>query len=262
MAGDQTLDHLSRKEGAHIGMVKKRVERHAKAVGSVGASRYANAQKSLVGVRMTFGIELHGLAGKAQIAHPGVRRCRAVEKTVPFIFTIACENFGQPADVFEGVSLNRLAIGSGFRRTVQRQFYQADGKELHQLAGEILVRHPATAVGLAIAAHVQEIAHRRRERHLLEQGAEIAEGIGAHDIQIIADRKRRPGRIHTIDRDHQDLRQRKDHALAQLVGARQEGSPDGVVEGTRIEDQRGVVISLRFQPLHMARAKRHRKLFV
>jgi hypothetical protein len=55
---------------------------------------------------------------------------------------------------------------------------------------------------------------------------------------------------------------RQHHALAQLVGAGQKRSPDGVVEGARIEDQRGVVISLRFQPLHVARAKRHRKLFV
>ena len=56
--------------------------------------------------------------------------------------------------------------------------HEPDREQLHQLARVVLVgTDVARGVGLLVAEHRQVHAHRRMQRHVLHQLAEVAEGV-------------------------------------------------------------------------------------
>jgi hypothetical protein len=124
------------------------------------------------------------------------------------------------------------------------------------------VAPPASRVGFAAAPHRQVVAHRRRQRHRFEQVAKVTEGVGLKQVQVVGGAEGRPTPADAFDRDHHDLAQRVDHALAQLVGAGQEFAPDRVVQRCARIDEGFGFEALRAQPLDMGLPARHRELLV
>ena len=109
---------------------------------------------------------------------------------------------------------------------------QADGEELHQLAGVILVGDRAgRRVRLPVAGEGQIIAHRRRwSRSLCSKVAEIAERIVEQHVDIGGDRELPPGQVDAVDADDEEIEQRHADALAQLVGAGDQLAPHDRIE--------------------------------
>ena len=96
---------------------------------------------------------------------------------------------------------------------------EADREELHELARVVLVGPDvARRVRLLIAEHREVHAHHRMQRHVLDQRAEIAEGVCARACRS-SRRARTDSRRRADLRDHHDLRERERDALAQLVVA-------------------------------------------
>jgi len=60
------------------------------------------------------------------------------------------------------------------------------------------------------------------QRHVFQQGAEIAEGVARQRVVVIRQRPRLEQQRGVLVGDHHDFRQRKSHALAQLVVVRQQ----------------------------------------
>jgi len=84
-------------------------------------------------------------------------------------------------------------------------------------------------VGRQVLHRRQVHAHGRVHGHVLQQGAEVAEGVGRQHVVPGGD-GRRLVVVQVLQRDHEDLGQGKGHALAQLVvspqGALIEGRDD------------------------------------
>ena len=76
------------------------------------------------------------------------------------------ENTRDVRHVSWGVGVNPGAVGTAFFATVQIQFSQPDGHELHDFAAVVFVWRPARgSVFFAVAFGVQEVTHCRVERY-------------------------------------------------------------------------------------------------
>ena len=138
----------------------------------------------------------------------------------------------QPHHVVVAVGGNGAAVAVLFDGAVGVELFEADGEELHHLAGIVLVRGLREFTGRVVAfllvADVGEIhAHHRVQGHVLQQLAKIAEGVAGQHVVIAGHPLRIMAGIAT-GRHHEDLGQRIRNALAQLVvlGG---GVPPGVV---------------------------------
>ncbi len=103
-------------------------------------------------------------------------------------------------------------------RPVGIQLDESDREELHELARVVFVGTDVThRVRLLVAEHVEKPAHRRVQRHVLEQLAVVAKGAASEQVVVIRSRERH---VHerTVLGDDQDLREREGDALTQLVG--------------------------------------------
>eukprot|EP00968_Pinguiococcus_pyrenoidosus_P010467 scaffold825_cov249-Pinguiococcus_pyrenoidosus.AAC.62 len=132
-------------------------------------------------------------------------------------------NAGKRQDVIVGVGSHSLSVRVEHRRAVGVQLPQADGKQLHDLSGVVLVREdPAPAVQLVLEGpRVHECEHGGHEwrvAHFPQHVEEVAEAVAHEDVVV--------GRIGLLEVlragalfvDHEDLRKRPCHALAQLIG--------------------------------------------
>ena len=87
---------------------------------------------------------------------------------------------------------NRLAAGVVQRLSLVVELEQPDREQLHELARIVLVGPDvACGVGLAVAEHRQVDAHGRVQRHVLQQLAEVAEGIRRERV-VVARRREVP----------------------------------------------------------------------
>ena len=107
---------------------------------------------------------------------------------------------------------------------------EADGEELLDLAGVVLVRDAAhRKIGFVVPQHIEIPTHRRRERGRFEEVAEIAEGSGVELVIEVGERL--PAIVErTLGRHDVDLAEGEGDALAQLVRARDRVPPPGIKE--------------------------------
>ena len=153
----------------------------------------------------------HGPAGVAEAAVAG--RTEGA-RPVP-----SREHVREPFDDRLVVRRDRLVVGVQLRRAVRVELDQADREELHELARVVLVGADIELrVRLPVPQHREIDAHHRVQRDLLDQLAEIAEGVARERVVVVREADRIPVGERDL-RGDQDLRQRPCHALAQLVAA-------------------------------------------
>ena len=137
---------------------------------------------------------------------------------------------------------DRLTGGVVLYTAIEVQLHEADAEQLRQFARIVLIgTQVGVGGGATVAEHREVDAHRRMQRDVLEQRAEVAEGVARqHVVEISGGEGQIIERTHL--RDHHDLRERESHALPQLVLAAQGIGeplllPEGI-EGRRIEPGR------------------------
>jgi hypothetical protein len=111
---------------------------------------------------------------------------------------------GEPFDDRLVVSRQRYALRILLHTAIGVELHEPDRHQLHELAGVVLVRTDVEGVvRLLVAEHVEIEPHRRMERHVLHQLAEIAKGVAGEGVVIVRECERI-----TIQRDlgcHHDL---------------------------------------------------------
>ena len=234
VAGDQSLDHLSPEEGADVGVVEQRIQRHGDvAHGAAGAGGNGLAQKTFFQRGMVLVVGDHrahlGILQRIQTGRGAEEAAVRAGVATP---AQAGEHPCQPHHVIIAVGGNGAAVAVLFDAAVGVELFEADGEELHHLARIVLVRGLREFTGRVVAfllvADVGEIhAHHRVQGHVLQQLAKIAEGVAGQHVVIAGHPLRIMAGIAT-GRHHEDLGQRIRNALAQLVvlGG---GVPPGVV---------------------------------
>ena len=161
-----------------------------------------------------------GAAVEARVGAVGGVRARVPRE--------AGEHARQALDVDVVVGLDRGAVG-GYHAAVRVEPVQADREELHHLARVVLVGN--AGAGLLLVAQPREVqAHHRMQRNVLDQLPVVAEGVAGQRVVVGRDAARRVGHRAVVERDHEDLRQREAHALAQLVLAGRGLLPPRLVE--------------------------------
>ncbi len=100
------------------------------------------------------------------------------------------------------------------QRPVHVHFPQPDREQLHQLARIVLVRRTVRR-RLAAVGQIEILAHRRTERHVAHQGAEVAEGVPRQQPHP---RRELFAAAGLVGRHDDELAEREDHSLAQLIG--------------------------------------------
>ena len=141
-----------------------------------------------------------------------------------------------------------LPLPSSLLRAVVVQLPQADGEELHHFARVVLIGIGG-GVALVVAQHGEELAHHGIEGHILEQLAEVSEGVGAQHVVVVglAARHALNGRG-VVAGDDEHLRERVLDALAQLVGRGQRLLPEGVLHEVFVlvvlHKERGVALDV------------------
>ena len=140
----------------------------------------------------------------------------------------AGEGRRHPRDRALVVGRDGLALGVDLARAVGIQLVEADGEKLHHLARVVLVGVGALrGVGLLAADHVEVIAHRGVQRHVLEELAVVREGVAVQHVHV---RRHRVGiEVRRHVGDHEDLGERERHARAQLPGLEEPLLPDRLV---------------------------------
>ena len=127
----------------------------------------------------------------------------------------AGKDFCEAFDIVIGEGFDLLAIDQ-FRRAILVQFDHTDGKELHDFAGIVLVRHAARCRIALFVAPVGEVArHGAGIGHFLQEVTEVAEGILRQHVHVIGNLRRCV--VGGVIRDDEQLGQGKQHAGAQLV---------------------------------------------
>jgi hypothetical protein len=132
------------------------------------------------------------------------------------------------------VAVERRAVGPALDRAVGVELVQPDGHQLHDLTGVVLVGLAARRIFLLVAARVQVVAHRRVQRDVLQQRAEVAGDAGHQHVPVLGHHVLRPVGADVVGRHHEDLRQRERHALAQAVARDHELLPDHAVGVDRV----------------------------
>ena len=115
------------------------------------------------------------------------------------------------------VGRDRQAGGVELERAVRLELNQPHAEELHDLPREVLVGVGACdRIGLGVFQGGEVAAHDRAERHLFEQGPEIAEGVFRQDVPVVGRALGLTG-VEAVVADDEDLTEGERHALAQLV---------------------------------------------
>ena len=211
VAGDQTLDQLPTDEGADVRVVEEGVQRHLQVGGGAGlAFGDGGAQEALFQRGVVLVIGHH----RSRLALVGVlcavaRTEEALVGQPSAIPAPAGEDARQADHVVVAVGGNGPALGILLRRTVQVQLLQPDGEELHHFAGVVLVRRLRELAGrveaLLVVADVRQVdAHHRVQRHVLQQLAEVAEGVAGQHVVVAGDPFREVADI-AVGRYHKDL---------------------------------------------------------
>ena len=245
VAAHQALDQLPADEGADVRMVEQGVERDLQVAGGAAAGRDAAlpglaGEQALLQQRVLSRIGLHALqvdapvAVSAVVGPAGAQLCLG-QLAVREGPAVAGEDPCQRHHVGIAVGLDRSSAGVGHHAAVRSQLMQADGEELHQLAGEVLVGQAAAGGVFLLVAHVRQVqAHRRRQRDLLDQVAEIAEGLAVQQVEIAGVGACMQPQAVVMLRDHEDLVQREGGARAQLVRRLAGMAPEMVSDLVRV----------------------------
>ncbi len=231
IAGDQGANQSRRDERCDIGMrheaVDDAIDVAVERGGRVGRRRQHHAAEQRL---------------RAGVVVTGLRRCAGhgwhdVDPEVVVVIQTCVGPSGERPRVLDE---RGLAIGrSGLARRVQAhravlvELPQAEGEQLHQLTSVVLVRHRRRrtvgtrdgVVGAPIESVVQVLGHRRTQGHLADQGLEVAKRIAREQPHP---RRQLAAAFVLVGRDDDDLAEREDHALAELV------MPVGHVQEERI----------------------------
>ena len=76
-----------------------------------------------------------------------------------------------------------LPVASSFCDAVVVELVEADGEELHHFARIVFVGIGG-GVAFVVAEHGEELTHHRAQSHILQQRAEVAEGIVAEHVVV------------------------------------------------------------------------------
>ena len=132
------------------------------------------------------------------------------------------EDAGELLDVVAIVGGDRLAVDVELAGAVHVQLPQADREQLHDLAGEVFVRHPVDRrVGLAVADVAQIPAHPRVDGDFVKQRPVAAERVADHGVVPV---RRGDAVAVALRPDHHDLAERPGDPLAEFV-RREQGLP-------------------------------------
>ena len=210
VARDEALDELLRDERADVRVHERVVERHREILLGALARRHREA------------VEQHLLTGGVVL---GVGRHRrevvfalGPGEVVDVPEVPARERVREALDDGLVVGRQRHAVGAELRRAVGVQLLEPDREQLQQLPGEVLVgADVALGIGAPVALHGQVLAHDGVQRHLLEQGAVVAEGVPDEDVVVVREPLLLGAEPALAPRHDEDLGQREGHALAQLV---------------------------------------------
>ena len=138
----------------------------------------------------------------------------------------AGEDFGQLGDGRLIVGRDGESVRAEGEGAVGLELGQADGEELHDFAGVVLVgRGAGDGVGFGVTQGAEVAAHRRVEGDVFEEGAEVAEGAVAEEIVVVGDGFSLVVAAEAHVGDDEDLAEGEGDALAKLVG-----SGEGVFE--------------------------------
>ena len=93
----------------------------------------------------------------------------------------------QSHDLTLRVSRHHLIFRIQNQRAVRPHAEEANRKQLLDFSRVVLIRNTSGAdIRLVVLLHVQIPAHRRGQRDLLQQGAEVAKGMGLQQIIIVS----------------------------------------------------------------------------
>ena len=140
--------------------------------------------------------------------------------------TEAGEDRGQPHHVGVGIGGDGIAAALQLLRAVVVELPEADGEQLHDLAGVVLVGIGG-GVAFVVAEHVEELTHHRAQGHVLKELAEVAEGVLAQHVVVtgFAAGHALDGRG-VVAGDDEQLAQGVLHSFPQLVVAGQSRLPE------------------------------------
>src|SRR5882724_12165450 len=128
------------------------------------------------------------------------------------------ESGRQPKNNILVIRWNQVTGRIHNQRAVRPDAIQADRKQLHDLAGIVLVgMRSGDDAALVIALHVEVETHGRSERYALEQITEIPKCI-VEQLVVIRSEDYSIILKWSLIRDHHDFAQGKRCSLAQLIG--------------------------------------------
>ena len=157
---------------------------------------------------------------------------------------------GKFADIVVVVGGDGAPLGVGLLRAVRVEFEQADGKQLHDLPGVILIRVGIELrVGLGVVDVAEVDTHGRVQGHRPQQVTEIAEGMGQQGVLVVAEGVGKGRQRIVLVRYHQDFAEREGDPLAQHIRRVDCLLPPGQAA----EDELDIVV-VRFQFREIARA--------
>ena len=219
------LDQLPADERPHVGVVEQCVQGQAQALGRAGIGRDGDGpglagKQALFGRGLLAGVRLHGQQVQALVGGGGEARCAPAEVLLGQLGVRkgpapAGEDAGHRHHIGVAVGLDGLATRVKHRAAVGVELLQADAVELHHLTRKVLVGQQAGAGVLFAVAQVRQVdAGGRVERHVLQQLAEVAKGVLVELVHVLPISAGVVPQVGVRLRHHQDLVQRKGHALA------------------------------------------------
>ncbi len=228
IAGHERLDQLATDEGADVRMLVDRVERVGEVLRRGLAGRQHLAVQDRLRRDVVMRVERHQIGRIVDGVRP-LRRGGPERRVGP-----AGERAREGLDDGEVVARHRHAARIVDRRAVGVELRQPDREQLQHLARVVLVRLHGRR-RLVVVDHVEVVAHRRMERHALDQLAIVDERVVEQHLLVVANAVRR---LDVDRRDHEDLRVRERDPLPQLVRAGQR-----VAIELRLHRERRVVVA-------------------
>ena len=209
-------------------MVGKSIQRDPECGPAVRSGLDGCSQELCPQHRVTGRVEDHRAAGVSDIGQGIDWRDRAPRKPVGIVGNIAGKDACQIGYVTLRERFDLLPVRPAPGRSVQVQFHQTDGEELHDLAGIVLIRKAARSGILALVPQrVQEFSHGDVQRQGFQEGPEVAKGVFAQDVPIRRHGELRPAqRGYALPADHKEFRQGEGQTAADAVWRRHQLEPD------------------------------------
>ncbi len=222
------MDELLGQERADVGVFEDVAQSvfEILARGPTGGQNHAAEQALLPGIVAL----LHRLHAAVVILP-----VRPVQRT-PGIGRIgpAGEGAGELQDVLFGVGRQGLAVRTHLRRPVRVEEVHAQGEQLQQLTRPVFVGRLGILFRLrGVVDHVEVGPHGRAQSHFAQQIEVVAERVLVENPQV-GNHLVAPS--HAVGGDHQDLAQRENHALAQLILAVEAVVVEAVLHGVQAAD--------------------------